>query len=915
MSFRLPHLRSRVARELDDELAFHVTMRAQQLVAAGVSPADARAEALRQFGNLEAVRAACLVNDQQRVRTMRFRAWISEFRQDVAFAIRTLGRNPGFAAVVILSLTLGIGANAAIFTVVDALMLRRLPVQRPAELVVIGDPSRVNSFASTTNPRTDLYSYQAYLAVRDNAKTMTSVLATGRSGRLDVRIDTTAGAATDHPRGRFVSGNYFSTLGVGAQRGRMFAATEDAALGAAPVAVISDRYWTEKFGRDPAVVNRTVSVNGTGITIVGIAPPGFTGEIVGQPIAMWLPITMQPIITGRGGALAEMQQQWLILMGRLAPGRSVESVSAELKPLLQRTYLTRGLDGVTVTQAQADALEMRVFDGSLGLSYTRSLLRTPLFTLIVGVGLLLLIICANVANLLLARSVARGREMSVRLAMGAGRGRVTRQMITESIVLMTAGVAGGLAAAWVSSKLLISLAASGGIPVEIDTRFSGPVLAFTLAVAALSVLLFGLAPALRATRVDLSSALRSGARALSGGMGRGARPTGGALLVAAQVALSLVLLVGASVLVRHLHAISTADAGLDRDHLVIAEVDAVRGGYTGARLDALIDRLSAQVAAVPGVVGVTYSENGIFSGTESANTLSVPGFVPATTNDSVAFYDQVGPGYATIIGATIVAGRDIAPNDLQGTQPVALINETMAKFFFRDRGTEPLGGTLLIDGTPPTTVVGIIADTKDHDLTSAPVRRFYAALRQRTTGEAESLRLEIRSSVDPAALVDPIRKAITAAYPTLAVSEVRPLAVMMQESVRSQWLLSRLATGFGVMALALCALGLYGILSYAIARRTGELGVRMALGASRGGVVRLVLGDAARVVTIGAVVGIPLAVFAQRTLRGTLEGAAPADRLSLVAGVAVMAAAALAAAMIPALRASRVDPAVALRQD
>ncbi|HVZ48910.1 MAG TPA: ABC transporter permease, partial [Gemmatimonadaceae bacterium] len=730
MSFQLPFRRARISRDVDDELAFHVTMRTQQLVAAGLSAATAREEALRQFGDLEAVRASCITNDQHKERTMRLRTWLAEFRQDAAYAFRTFGRNRGFAAVVIVSLTLGIGANSAIFTVVDALMLRAIPVQRPAELVIIGDPSRTNSMNEGDAPRTDILSYGMYRDLEAGLKSVQSLAAMGRGGRIDLRVDSTSGVATEHPRARFVSANYFTTLGVGAQRGRVFDGSEDQAVGAAPVVVISDAYWARRFARDPAVVGRTVAINGTAMTIVGVGPSGFDGEVVGQPMDLWMPLAMQPVIVHRD-ALTPRQTQWLVLMGRLAPGRTVAAVRAEVTPIMRRIYVEKGLDGTPVRAADAAKIDPQVEAGATGLSAVRSILETPLFTLLVGVALLLVIICANVANLLLARSVARGREMSVRLALGAARGRMTRQMITESGVLMLLGGAGGLAFAWLGGRMLVTMANSGGVNVAVDPHFSGPVIGFTLGIALLSVLLFGLVPALQATRVDIASSLRSGARTVSAGMGRGGRPAAGAMLVAAQVALSLVMLVGAAVLVRHLEAISTVDPGLDRDHLIVADVDLARSGLSGPRLDAFLTDMRSRLAAVPGVAAVSYSENGVFSGTESGNTLQIPGFTARASSDSVAAYDNVGPGYATALGAHLIAGRDIADGDAAGRQPVALINEAMARFYFGDRN--PIGTPINFDNSHAD-IVGVIADTHDHTLTAVPRRRFYLAAPQRVLG-------------------------------------------------------------------------------------------------------------------------------------------------------------------------------------
>jgi predicted permease len=533
----------------------------------------------------------------------------------------------------------------------------------------------------------------------------------------------------------------------------------------------------------------------------------------------------------------------------------------------------------------------------------------------VGVGLLMLIICANVANLLLARAMARSREMGVRLAIGAGRGRLVRQMLTESTLVAAFSALTGLAVAWWGSRGLLALVADGGRTIPLDVRLDQPVLAFTLAVTIVAVALFGLVPALRGSRVDLATAMRANAKSVTGGgIGRrGQRVPLGKLLVAGQVGLSLVLLVGATLLVRSLQSVQRVETGLDRDHLLIVDADARGRGYHGPRLLSLVGELSARLARLGGVAAVGYSENGVFSGTESQDNIQVQGFTPHSPEDSLAFSDNVGPGYFHALGTRVLQGREFDETDIVHTLPVAVVNATFARFYFGD--ASPVGKTIRLNDTTAMTIIGVVADTKDHQLAGATDRRFYMSFPQMTNGEPGSLRFEVRVEREPAAVVNAVRREFGAQDRLLVIDGIDPLASLMRQSVSQERLLSRLATGFGVLALLLAAVGLYGVMTYAIVRRTGEIGLRVALGAQRGDVIGLVLGDALRLVGLGLAVGVPLAFASTRLLRTQLHGVQPTDPTSLAVALSVLTASAVVAALIPALRAARVPPLVALRED
>jgi predicted permease len=912
--FRIPFVRGRIDREIDDELAFHLDARTRKLIDAGWSPDEARREAIRQFGDVAAVRASLAELDQQRERAMSRANVIGELRQDVAFAVRTLRRNIGFTSLVVLALAVGIGANTAIFTLVDAVLVSRLPVSAPEQLVAIGNTSRVGGI-STGFPQTNLISYPLYKDLRDRNRSFSGLLASGRSDRLDVRVDS-SDEELEHPRGRFVSGNYFSLLGVSALLGRTFDARTDDIPGAPPMLTISYGYWTRRFHNDPDIVGRQILVNGTKMTIIGVTRPGFTGEIVGLSNDIWLPVTMVDALRPNARRLDDRLFNWLLLLGRLKPGATLARAEHEIPTLIRQSVVANSTP--TTGRAFLDGKpKYYVSSGVRGFSRVRELLRAPLVTLMIGVALLMCIICANIANLLLARSIARGRELSVRLALGAGRGRLVRQLLTEGSLLAAIGAGAGLVVAWWASRGLVVLAADGA-QLAVNTSLRPTVLAFTAAVSAAAVLLFGLVPALRASRLDLASSIRAASPSLLASSRGSRRFPLGTALIASQVALSVVLLVGAGILVRSLRNLELQDVGVDRDHLVNLELDINTPGYSGVRLDNLAHELRDRIAAIPGVAAVTYSENGLFSGTDNGTTIEVPGFVAREVGDTSVGYDNVGPRFAHVLGARLLDGRDILPTD-EGKPPrIAVVNESFAKFYFP--GQRATGKFFHVNDSIAVQIVGVVGDIRDQDLSGAVQRRMYVPFVHTDTQPGQlsqpgTMRLEIRAARDPVAIVQPVRKAVHAVDPQLPISGIDPLVELMSQSIAQQRLLTQLATGYGVLALLLAAIGLYGVMSYAISRRTSEIGLRVALGAERGRIVRMVLRDALRLVAVGLAIGVPLALAATRLLEAQLHGVSPDDPVSLAVAVVVLLAAAIVAALLPATRAANVAPIVALHAE
>ncbi|HJQ22177.1 MAG TPA: ABC transporter permease [Gemmatimonadaceae bacterium] len=913
--FRLRFARRHLEDEIDEELRFHLAMREQSLMQRGLTAGDAHLAAHKQFGDFATVRSSLLTLDQERERSMKRANVLDELKQDLAYAGRMLRRNAVFTTVAVATLALGIGANTSIFALIDALLLRRLDVVRPRELVVIGEPSRVGSLSSGS-PRTDLFSYKAYTELRRRQQSFTGLLASGRTPRLFMTVGDTAGEP-EHPRGRFVSGNYFHVLGVPAFIGRTFGDEEDANIGASPVAVISYDYWMQRFEGDRGVIGRTVRVNSAALTVIGVARPGYDGEIVGGRTEMWLPITMQPVLMANHDLLTDPTDSWFLLIGRLKPGLTLAQAKGEMETLIPRALMDISPDReFTDFVRNMTTSDIRVADGSRGLSGMRRTYFAPLVTLMAGVALLLLIVCANVANLLLARATARSREMTLRVALGAARPRLVRQLMTESLVLSLLGAGGGVLAGWWGSRVLLTIAADGGGPIPVNVAISGTVALFTIAAALLAVVIFGLAPALTASRVNLADAMRAQARSLSGGGmgggGRGRRPSPARMVIAAQVALSLLLLVGAGVLVRSMWSLQHADIGMDRDHLLLVDLDPRAAGYLGERYPAIALDLAERMQRIPGVAAVSFSENGLFNGTESSSTVGIEGFTARSDKDSLINWDEVGPGYARTIGSHLLEGRDLTVQDRGPGARVALINETMAKFYFQ--GGPAVGRHIQLNpDSAAYQIVGVITDAQDHDLRATPSRRAYFSILNPI--EVGPLRMIVRTVGNPAAMANTVRQVVVDRDRAIPIYGVDPLPALLKSNIRAERLVAKIAVGFGVLALLLAAIGLYGVMSYAISRRTGEIGLRMALGARPADVVRMVVWDATRLVLVGLGIGFLISLFAMRLLRGQLYGVGALDPASIAAAVSVLLASGALAALIPAMRGARVTPVEALRED
>lgn len=831
--------------------------------------------------------------------------------QDIRFGLRTLAKSPGFTAVAVLTLAMGIGANTALFSIVNALLLRHLPVSQPEGLAAVGKPSRVNGVSEGT-PRFDVFSVPLYRALRENSRSFDGLLASGRAEKLDLRPEgTPASAEPEHPRGRLISGNYFSVLGVRAAAGRTFT-DEDEKESAPPVVVLSYSYWQRRFGLDPGVVGKRLSINGGEFTVIGVAAQEFYGEVMGARYDLWFPIQQEPLVNRGRNWIHDPNTSWLLLMGRSKPGVTLEQARAELDPLAHR--LIPNLPNVKLSADDLDDIAKNHVDvspGGVGFSSLRARFSQPLLLLFGMVGVVLLICCANIANLMLTRAAGRAREIGVRLAMGAGRGRLLRQLFTESFLLSLLGTGcGALLAVW-GTQLLLQAASFTADPIPLDVHPDWRVLGFTLGISALAAVLFGLAPGLRSIRVDILSALKPAL----GRTGQAGKFRAGKALVIAQVAVSLVLLTGAGLLTRSLTNLTHQDVGFNRDHVLEVETDPVASAYSEKQIDVLMRDVSGSLAELPGAAGVVASYNGLFSGTENATLLGVGDLKHTSQDDRIANYDMVGPNYFQIIGARILEGRGIEPQDTETSPKVAVINRTMANFLYP--GMDPIGHRLLtgdVEHPVPVEIVGIVSDIKERDLAEEPSRRFFLPISQRPD-TIYFLRFLVRTAGEPGAMRHAVQARLAERFPNLRVLDISPVANLMRDDVAEQRLLAQLSSLFGGLALVLAVTGLYGVMSYITSLRTNEIGIRIALGAESGSVLRMVLGESLALLAAGVFLGVVLALGALRVLSSRLFGLSAADPVTIAAATLVLGLAVLFAAWLPAHRASRVDPLVALREE
>jgi predicted permease len=837
--------------------------------------------------------------------------------EDVRYALRSLRLNPGFASVAVLSLALGIGANTAIFSIIDAILLRLLPVSEPDRLVLLSDPDSAGVSIGIQDGERSLFTYEEFEYLRDRNGVFSGVFASeSNPARLNVRV---GNGAVEEARGKLVSGEYFKVLGVVPFLGRTFTPQEERGPGSNPVVVLAYDFWRDRFGSDRGVLGRPIQVNRTPFTIVGIAPPGFHGETVGDAPALFVPMVMEPQLKPgrmwlRDDPTRAEKVMWLHVGARLRPGVSVAQAQSNVDVIFRR-YLDAQAGAVADPERQRSLARqtIRLRPGGKGASTLRAEFADPLLVLMAIVGFVLLIACANVANLLLARGTARQKEIAIRNALGASRAGLVRQLVTESLVLSIIGGAVGVLFAYWAAQLLVRLASPGPAPVPLEIAPDARLLAFTTAVAVATGLIFGIVPAVRVTRLDVNGTLKENAPAVSGG---GVRLNAGRALVVTQVAISILLLIGAGLFVRTLGNLQNADLGYRRDNLILVRIDPLAAGYSVTARAGLYRRVLDSLGRIPGVRAVTLSENGLFSGTESGDRITVEGYHSDKEEDNAARFDQVGPSYFATVGIPMLLGRDIGPGDTESSPPICVVNESFAKFYF---GSANPIGRHVTDEFPDTRmtfeIVGVARDARDHRLRGDVPRRFYIAVFHPLGEIPPAMNFEIRTAAGAESLLPVVRRKIQEVDAALPILSARTLAELVDRTIIRERMLARVATFFGTLALILASIGLYGVLGYSIARRTHEIGIRMALGAWRGLILASVLRETWILVGIGAAIGIPVALACGWFLRSTLYGLSFVDLPTLVLAVVVMGAVSTLAGYLPARRASLVDPLRALRYE
>jgi predicted permease len=834
--------------------------------------------------------------------------------QDLRFAARVLRKSPGFTAIAVLTLALGIGANTAIFTIFDAVLLQSLPVREPSRLVLFTDDLSEGTY--TGDPpghRWETFSVEVSDYLRKQPLPFES-LAAFRSGEDTVTVRLADSPSANGPAERvsahLVSGNYFSTVGVEASLGRTLG-PGDEQPNAAPVAVASYGYWKQRLRGDPTVIGKIVHLNGFAFTIVGVTPPEFFGERIRHSPDFWMPLVFQPQIELLPSYLERTDAYWLRLIGRLSAGATRAQAQAATTAALQQ-FLT-DKEGSKLTDARKRDIgrsHVELVDGAGGISWLRFRYSQPLHILLAVVAMVLLIACANVGNLLLSRAAARRTEISVRLALGGSRVRLIRQLLTESILLAALGAACGLLLAHWASNVLFTLVA-GNSPIK--PHLNASVLAFTVVITLIAGVLFGLAPAFSAGRTDLLASLKTGMRNMTGDR---KKVSAAHSLIVAQIAISLVLLVGANLLARSLLNLEKQPLGFDQDHVLLVGISPRMANYKPENAAGLYRRLYDRLSALPGVHAATLARYSPMSGSSSTNNFSIQGRADKPGEDMLVENILVGPSYPETMAMPLLQGREVSLQDSPGTPKVAMVNEAFVRAYFSEQ--TPLGRRFDI-GKPKNTgeyeIVGVLRDAQFHDVKEKIKPAVFPAMMQDTTQTALSGGIIIRAAGDPASMVPTVRQAVADVDPNLPVTGTRTLSSQIASTFDVERVAAELVGFFGGLALLLACVGLYGVVAQSVSRRASEIAVRMALGARRGDILWMVLRNTLTLLAIGLIIGIPAALAATRLLQSQLYGVGVADAPSFAIAAVILASVTALAGLLPARRATTVDPMVALRYE
>jgi len=900
--------RRRMDFDLDKEIQFHIESQVADKVRSGISEIEARRLTRLEFGGAEQIKEDC--------RRSRGTMWLESLSQDVRYGLRKLRKSPGFAFIAILSLTLGIGANTAIFTLLNAVLLRPLPVQRPSELVLFGNGQAQGSTISIPDGNTKLFSYAFFRDLRQKNTSFSGIAAVD-SNQFATKASI-GGAAYQTAHVDLVSGSYFSVLGVPAFLGRTIDESDDSVEDAGPVAVASYSWFQRQFNGDPSALGKTIRIQSHDYTLVGVARPGFYGYTVGQSTDLWIPLSMEKAFSRPGwNGLGANFFQSLYLIGRLKPG--VTAIQASTETNLLFNQIIRSYLGPQPSQKHLDDLahaSVQLTPGGRGVSYLRYAFSVPLEILMAIVALVLLIACANIANMLLARGVARTHEVAMRMALGASRRRIVFQLFTESVLLAILGAVAGTAVAWKASAVLLKMATPGPDPVPLSLTPDLTVLGFTLGIAVTTALLFGMLPAFRATGVEFTPALKDG-RGSSSATTRGALARS---LIVGQVALSVVLLVVAGLFVRSLIHLSDVDMGFDKHNVLDFSLDSSTANLPHGTADEirsvrLQEQIEDRVQSIPGVQAdgfafFTFNQGGW------TDLVLFQGIPRTQENGHDVFFNITGKGFFSTMGIQLVEGRLFNAQDTQTSNKVAVINETMARRFF------PKGSAIghrfgigeIPDHPGEKEVIGVVKDAKYTSLTEGTQMAAYFPCTQ-NPGFFGNFVVRYAPAANRQEIISRTRHAIAEINSNILVNNITSLEEQVDGSIATQSLIGRLSTFFGIVAVFLASIGIYGLLSYSVARRTSEFGVRLALGARSLTLFWMILRESILLLALGLAIGVPIALSSTRILKSQLYELSPIDPTAISVAIAAVSVMTIAAAWLPARRATKIDPMRALRTE
>jgi predicted permease len=895
----------RLSSELDDELAFHLDSYAEDLMRSGLSNEEAYRRARIELGGLAAQKENCRS-------AWGTRAW-DELRSDLRYALRMLAKSPGFTIIAIGSLALGIGANTIIFTVTKNILLDKLGVPHPDELRLLattqGDKGVIHSswgyFDAIPGGKTlsTSFSYPVYQQLRQHNHALQEIFAFKDFGRMTATIDNKAEAVASE----MVSSNYYRVLGVKPILGRPIVEADDGAVGSGPVLLISYGYWTRRFGRSPNVIGKKIEVNSTPMTIVGVNPPEFTGAYQAQSSPdIFLPFSMQPIAAPKfkSSLLTDSELWWVMMMGRMKPGVADEAARSQLDVDLNAAVRA------TVTVGKDDEVPRLLLEnGSRGQNDAGERFAKPVYVLMALAGFVLLLACANLANLLLARASSRQREMSVRLALGAGRARVMSQMFTESMMLSVGGGLIGLLLGYMGRNAIPHLLSASWEPTSLNTKFDWIIFGFTAVISIFTGLLFGMAPAWQATRTQVSLGLKDNAQTAT----QRRRNFTGKTLVVIQVALSMLLLVGAGLFVRTLMNLNRTHLGFNPNNILLFDLQPPQTRYPATKNTALYHQLEEKLASTAGVDSITLLAHPFIANSMSNSRFLLDGQLHS--NDRVSAYNNlVGEHFFSTFDIPIVAGRGLNATDTETSRKVAIVNQALVKKFFPNMN--PLGKTFKTGrkSTESIEIVGICKDAKYYTLRQDPPPTFYTSYRQNADGE-EDMTFSVRTRIKPEVIVPSLRSAVASIDKDLPLLDIRTQNEQIDDTTQQERIFASLTSGFGLLALVLACIGIYGIMAYTVSRRTNEIGIRMALGAQSGRVLRMILQEASLLTVLGIIAGLGLALAMSRLIASMLYGLKTYDPSTFVMAASLLIFVALAASLIPARRAASVDPIKALRHE